>query len=58
MTITTRISRRRTWLRLAPRRVDTVAVPGTVPAPRPRGGKRVARTAATAFAAATLAVRA
>ncbi len=58
MTITRPASagRRRTWLRPAPRRVDTAAVPGTVPAPRLRGIKRVARTAATAFALAALAV--
>ena len=58
MTITRPASagRRRTCLRPAPRRVDTAAVPGTVPALRPRGSKRVARTAATAFAAAALAV--
>jgi uncharacterized membrane protein YbhN (UPF0104 family) len=57
MTITRPASagRRRTWLRPT-RRLDTAAVPGTVPAPRPRGSKRVARTAATAFAAAALAV--
>jgi putative heme transporter len=59
MTITRPASagRRRTWLLPAPRRrVDTFAVPGTVPTPRPRGGKRVARIAVTAFAAAALAV--
>jgi uncharacterized membrane protein YbhN (UPF0104 family) len=59
MTITRPASagRPRTWLRPAlRRRVDTAAVPGTEQASRRLGSKRVARTAATAFAAAALAV--
>jgi pimeloyl-ACP methyl ester carboxylesterase/uncharacterized membrane protein YbhN (UPF0104 family) len=47
---------RRTWPPQAPAgRIDTGAVPGTVSAPRRRGSKHVARTAAAALAVAALA---